>query len=102
MPKIIVSSKTLGDALKSSLFDTLSVDILSVNSRGEGTLTVMNGDNVVARISAVCSGSFHFHFAFRDEIEVSKFRNAITDMLEQPITLEDGAFLSVKSVSVFY
>lgn len=100
MPKIIVSSKTLGDALKSSLFDTLSVDILSVNSRGEGTLTVMNGDNVVARISAVCSGSFHF--AFRDEIEVSKFRNAITDMLEQPITLEDGAFLSVKSVSVFY
>lgn len=99
MAKILVSSKSLGDVLRNSQVNEMSVDVLSVNGRGEGTLDLRYDGLLRGSLSVMCYGPFRFKF--KDIASAEYFMSVVLKIPEQPITLEDGNRLLMSHVSVF-
>ena len=99
MGKIIVSSNALADTLREYTVTELRVDHLSINGRGEGTLSMLHDKHVIGYAPCMCYGAFHFKF--KDVSESERFAASVMNMPDQPITIEDGAQLLVTHISVF-
>ena len=97
MAKVTVSSKELNKALwqiKSSDYSFQA----AAHAHGSA-LFLLEGDRILTSFS--CLIDYDFYFKFQDEASFRRFKEFLSWIPEQPITLEDGHKLSVTATAQF-
>lgn len=96
MAKVTVSSKELSK----DLWSIGHVDRLSAKAQPGGSDLHLISNDVILK-SVGCLIDYDFDFQFKDENSYRRFKEFLTLIPEQPISLEDGDKLRVHCISTF-